>query len=110
MQHAATYFDTNKPGRSGDATDINICVLQCVAVRCSALQCDAVWCSALQHDAVWCSVVQCIAVWCSVVQCSACGAVWCNVVQRQTESTCRSYVCVCVCVCVRECILLEFDR
>jgi len=42
--------------------DKGVCMLQCVAVRCSALQCVAVCCSVLQCAAVCCSVLQCVAV------------------------------------------------
>jgi len=39
----------------------SMCVLQRVAVWCSALQCSAVCCSVLQCVAVCCSVLQCVA-------------------------------------------------
>jgi len=82
------------------------CVLQCVAVCCSALQCVAVRCSVLQCVAVCYSVLQCVtvcckcvAVCCRVLQCvavcrsvSQCVAVRCSVLQ---------YVAVCCSVCVR---------
>jgi len=69
-----------------------VCVLQCVAVRCSTLQCVAVCCSLLQcvavmmessdhrshwpfqtvmHVAECCSVLQSVAECCSVLQCVA---------------------------------------
>jgi len=38
-----------------------VCVLQCIAVRCSVLQCVAVCCSVLQCAAVCCSVLAKIA-------------------------------------------------
>ena len=63
--------------------DVMRCVLQCVAVRCSALQCVAVCCGVLQCVAVCCSGWQRVAACCSVLQgvavcCSvrAVGRVW----------------------------------
>jgi len=68
MQHAATHCNSRMPNMQHTATHCNtlqhtyatdpcagICVLQCVAVCCSALQCVAVCCSILQRVAVCCS-------------------------------------------------------
>ena len=49
----------------------SMCVLQCVAVRCSVLQCVAVCCSVLQCVAVCCSVLPCVAVRYNVIKCVA---------------------------------------
>ena len=60
------------------ASGLLICMLQCVAVRCSVLQCVAVRCCVLQCVAVCCSALQCVAVHCKALQCVA---VRCSVLQ-----------------------------
>ena len=60
-----------------------ICVLQCVVVRCSVMQCVVVRCSVLQCVVVCCSVLQCVAACCSVLQCAA---VCCSVLQCVSPS------------------------
>ena len=69
---------------------VDLAVLQCVAVCCRVVQCVAVCCSVLQCVAVCCSVLQCAAVRCSALQCVA---VCCSLLQCVAAS-CRVLQCV----------------
>jgi len=81
-----------------------VCVLQCVAVRCSALQCVAVFavrCSVLQCVAVFavcCCLLQCVAVRCSVLQLLNISVA--NTLHPKHHAVC-GYALQCVAVCGR---------
>jgi len=53
-------YNINLMMSSIPASNRPVCVLQCVAVRCSVLQFVAMCCSVLQCVAVCCSVLQCV--------------------------------------------------